>query len=906
MAANSLRENPEKTNGAPASQEQFDRLIGVISRSQHNYRELIDNLDQAVFTLSVEGEVRVANRRLSEILGVPVQDLIGRRLSEFIDTPSLEEASDGLAELARKGSWSGIVPVSLKREKDVKYFRCWVQAVVEEGRVASVIGWARDITSEHASELRFAEFFQSLREGIFFSTPEGYLIEANPAFIRMLGYETIEDLQKINIRDLYADPEQRDELVRETAAKGVVLDKEIAYRRKDGETIYCLASAFAIHDRSGQVVRFQGRLVDITTRREMEKKLHLEQEFTRRLIECFPDMIAVVDREGHFTYCSDRVQEILGFSSKEYLGMPVGGRTHPEDRAGLAKAIKEIVSGEVPSCQVSYRVQHADESWRTLLAVAAPLYDEAGKIIGVIASTRDVTESQEIERKLHQEQEFVRRLVECFPDLIVALDSEGRFKFVSERIRDILGVSPEEYMGKPVGQRVSPEDRAKLGALLKTTISGNKAPEQIEIRAQHIDGTWKILRVIASPLFDEHGKITGMVSSGRDVTESKHLEQQLAQKEKFAAMGQMMAGAAHELNNPLTAILGVSDLLRERATDPATSRQVELILQQGRRAAGIVQNLLAFSRPATVARSKVHVDEIVQEALQLEKVALSQKNIEVRFSSPADLPAINGDRKLLVQVFVNILANAEQSISAASDHGTLEVSLAQVERNVRVTFADNGVGVAPEIVDKLFDPFFTTKRPGGGSGLGLTISLAVVKEHGGTIEVESAPGGGATFHILLPVSPEEFSVAALPAPAATAGPALVPSEALRGHAILVVEDEESICEIVEQGLTFRGMKVKTLGTSEEAQAYLETNSCEVVLCDFNLPGMNGEQFFEQLHSRQNGSPLRFIFMTGDVFDPGVADRYRAKGASILQKPFSVSALVALLVEILQPQPSPAN
>src|SRR6202034_81978 len=285
--------------------------------------------------------------------------------------------------------------------------------------------------------------------------------------------------------------------------------------------------------------------------------------------------------------------------------------------------------------------------------------------------SRDVTERYEMERNLPQEREFVRSLVECFPDLIVVLDTEGRFKFVSERIKDILGISPQEYIGKPVGQRIGPEDRLKLNKLFQNAIAGQKGQDQIEIRAQHADGSWKILRVSGNPLFDEKGTIVGMVSSGRDVTESKHLEHQLADKEKFTAMGQMMAGAAHELNNPLTAILGVSDLLREPATEDATRRQVDLVLQQARRAATIVQNLLAFSRPVARGRTTLRLDEIVKEAVSIERINLEKRNIRVSLSAPDGAWTVDGDRKLLLQVFINIITNAEQSISAAHEQGEL-------------------------------------------------------------------------------------------------------------------------------------------------------------------------------------------------------------------------------------------
>jgi PAS domain S-box-containing protein len=773
---------PSGTGGTPhapgsPSETQIDKLVEIISRSQHNYRELIDSLDQAVFTLSIDGEVRVANRRLSEILGVSFPDLIGHSIGEFIESPTLEEARRSLSVLASSASWSGIVPVRLRSDGNMRYFSCWFQAVAESGQIAAVTGWARDVTAQQEAEMRFTEFVQSLNTGVFFSTREGQLLDANPALIQMWGFDSLEDLQKHNVRERYADPAQRDHLVRDTTANGSVQDREITYRRKDGSLMHSRASALAIRDHTGRLVRFQGTIVDITDRIEMEKKLHREQEFNRRLIECFPDLIVVLDREGRFT-------------------------------------------------------------------------------------------------------------------------------FVSERVKDILGVPPEEYLGKPIGQRVGSEDQMKLADMCDNIISGRLAHAQLDVRARHVDGTWKVLRISASPLFDESGAISGIVSSGLDVTESLLIEQQLAHKEKFAAMGEMMTGAAHELNNPLTAILGVSDLLRENAPDEAARRRADLILQQARRAASIVQNLLSFSRRSPQGHSEVNLEEMVQDALKSHQAVLSQKNIRVAFEAPRDLPPVEGDRKLLVQIFSNIIANAEQSIAGSRDSGNLAISFARENETVRVTFADDGAGIPPENLGRIFDPFFSTKRPGGGGGLGLTLCLAVVKEHGGTIKVESTLGAGAAFHVLLPVAAGAVPLAAPPAPAVQKSlPGSEVLHGLQGHTVLVVDDEEGIREVVQEGLSARGMTVEAVESSEAALSYLASNNCEIIVCDFNLPGMSGDQFSKQVRAQHRGSPPRFVFMTGELLDPEAFDRFRAEGARLLQKPFHVSALAELLAELCQPQPS---
>lgn len=772
---------PEKTHRKPgrvavsAKQTSADRLTDVLSKSQRGYRELIDNLDQALFTLSSEGVIRVANLRLSQILGAPFPDLIGRKLTDFIESPTAAEFERALPVLLSEGTWSGSVPVRLRQDSEIRYFSCWLQAVEDEDRLHSVIGWARDITAQHESELRFADLFESLREGIVFSTPEGQILDANPALVRMLGFESKDALLRRNFTEFYEHPEDRAKFISVLQEKGSVQNREIVLRRQDGRKLHCLASGLVVRNSSGQIVRLQGTLVDVTERMEIEKKLHREQEFGRQLIECFPDLIAVMDREGRFTYMSDRVRDLLGVTPQEYLGRRIGSATHSEDRGPLWAMVQEIVNGKSNYSQVESRVRHADGEWRTL-------------------------------------------------------------------------------------------------------------------------------RTSASPMFDEEGRITGVVASVRDVTEANRAEQRNVQNEKFAAMGQMMAGAAHELNNPLTAILGVSDLLRDRATDDNTRRQIDLVLQQARRAAGIVQNLLAFSRPSAQGRAKLRLDEILQDVIRVHSPSLSAKNITVELHAPANVSLVEGDRRLLTQVFSNLLSNAEQAISASRERGSIDITLKDSSGGVSVTMVDDGPGIPTENLSKIFDPFFTTKRPGGGSGLGLTICLAVVKDHGGTIEVNPAPSGGAAFQVVLPRAVKESAPATRVSRPARKPPA--GSEALSGRTVLIVDDEESIREIVREGLTARGMKVHEVASSEEALAYLEKNSCDVVLCDYNLPGMSGEKFFERFFADRRTSQLpRFVFMTGELVESESFDRLRQKGSSVLQKPFHIGALASLLTDLLQPQPA---
>jgi PAS domain S-box-containing protein len=751
-----------------------EALVDVILKSQTNYRDLIDSLDQAVFTISLEGEIRVANRRFATILGVAFQDLIGHGLQEFLSEPSLRQATEGLSHLLKSGQWQGRILVRFRKDPQTRYYDCWLQLVEEDGRGRSVSGWARDVTPQHDAEIHFADLFESLREGIFFTNPDGELLDANPALVRMMGFEDKESLKKENFRDTHGDPSQRNLLVRRIIEQGSVQDVNIDFRRKDGSEIHCLASGFAIRDSFGQIIRIQGTLVDISERIAVEERLRREQEFVRQLVANFPEMIAVLDLEGKFTFVSSRIQELLGRSADQVIGTSWGAFAHPDDAGRLKSSLRRFGSGDLKHAQIEYRTKHAD-------------------------------------------------------------------------------------------------------------------------------GSWRMLRASVSPLFDAAGKINGIIASARDVTSAKEAEKQKLQTEKLAAMGEMMSGVAHELNNPLTAILGVSDLIRDRAADDATRRQAEIVLKQARRAAGIVQNLLAFSRPSPLSSQEVSPKEIIRQVVEQQVEPLRQKNIAIDVAPAGTLPMIQGDPRLLQQVFVNLITNAEQAITAAKDHGTIRISLQHADGKISFVFSDDGPGIPPENLSKIFDPFFTTKRPGGGTGLGLTICLAIVKEHGGMMEIDSSTSEGTRVRVILPGVVEEPPAPAVaiapPRNSAVQRPAGA-SSVLNAHSAYVVDDEESIREIVQEGLVARGMRVEGASSSEEALAHLANHSYDFVICDFNLPGLNGGQFFERARLQPGTAGTRFIFMTGALLDTETSAQFAQHGASMLQKPFHMTTLAALLVDLV--------
>jgi PAS domain S-box-containing protein len=768
--------------------EQLDQLFSLISKSQQGYRDLIDTFEDLLFSVSNDGKILTVNRSFADLLGLSFSVVVGRSISEFFDLP---EASDRAAleqwlpRFIQRRRWTGIVRARVKQTGTLRYFDCVLHAIVRDDTVYGISGFARDVTKERESETRFTELFQTLREGVYLASADDRITEVNPALAQILGFDSKEDLLNREIASLYRNSEDRAEELKQLNDLGFLRAHETTLKHcQDGRDVVAVHTTAAIRDAAGKFVRYQGTFVDVTEHREME-------------------------------------------------------------------------------------------------------------------------------RRLHREQEFAGRLMDSFPDLVIALDCEARYTFVSPQILDILGFRPEELIGKRIGGRTDPTDRVAMLELFNDLIFKRLFEGQIEYRTQHKNGAWRVFRASARPLHDETGSITGVIASARDITDQQRLQQQVIQSERLAAMGQMIAGVAHELNNPLTAILGVTELLRDQSTDEHACRQLDLAHRQARRAAHIVQSLLVFSRPSTPRTTLLHLPDLLQRTLQLHEHSLRANHIQVDLVARPDLPTVLGDSNQLTQVFLNLIVNAEQAIREVREGGTLRIRLGVVGDCVLITFQDDGAGIRRELLPRIFDPFFTTKRPGRGTGLGLSICMAIIREHNGDISAQPLPDGGSVFTVSLPVCTQSVALAeplAAPVNAARAETPTPSTSSLARKKILVVDDEESILELVTESLSTRGCLVDRASSSEHALDLANRNSYDVILCDLNLEAASGKvvsgfdlhaRILETLALRTAPRPL-FIFMTGDLLDSSIGEQARREGNCFLQKPFRIAELLALLNELPTP------
>ncbi len=406
----------------------------------------------------------------------------------------------------------------------------------------------------------------------------------------------------------------------------------------------------------------------------------------------------------------------------------------------------------------------------------------------------------------------------------------------------------------------------------------------------------RVFRVRSAPIRDDAGEIVGAIEMASDITEERTLHQQPNQADKLAAVGQLVAGVAHELNNPLAAVVGNAELLLAApGADPQVGRRVQVIRDESIRASRTVQKLLTFARQHRTERRRLNVNEVVERSLDLMEYQLRAQDVRVVRTLPANLPLVWGDFFQLQQVLFNLLSNAQQAM-APHGGGTLSVRTAAGPLGVRIVVEDTGPGVAPGYLNKIFDPFFTTKGVGQGTGLGLSICYGIVREHDGQIRADNVPGGGARFAVDLPAAPATLAEA----PAAPALPAA--PTAVRGLRTLVVDDEPNVMRFVVEALRRSGHQAEGTTRGDEALEYVRRHGADLVIADFRMPGMGGEE----LHARLGDlpSPPDMILMTGDALSHETRAFLERTRTRHLVKPFRLQELVSAVNELVTARRAP--
>lgn len=504
-----------------------------------------------------------------------------------------------------------------------------------------------------------------------------------------------------------------------------------------------------------------------------------------------------------------------------------------------------------------------------------------------------------LELKISEEK--YRGIVDNSSDFIFIVDRQGNFSFANKESERFLGHKPEEIQGKPFSSFVLEEHKERAGKELALNGDGERLKRQFEITLADPGGASNdlgrktvdveiSLQNLCSE--DNSGKriFIGAMGIARDLTERKRIQEQLMQTQKLSSIGTLISGIAHELNNPLTGIVGFSELLMEDLSlSESNKSDLKRICGEAQRCEKIVQSLLTFARKYKLEKGFVDLNEVIHNTVELVGYQLKNGNIALGMELEQNLPGIFGNFHQIQQVLLNIINNAVHAISDSKREGNLWIRTGKLEGGrIFAELKNDGPRISDDALGKIFDPFFTTKDAGKGTGLGLSIAHGIIADHEGELGVKNLPDG-VLFTITFPISSCPYS---------PSGPPRKEERSVQGKDILVVEDEEGIRDLLQRVLKKDGHRVVAVSRGQEAIEKVKSGPFDLVISDLKMPGMDGISFHGRLVKIKPELAKRFILITGSI-ESEVSEFSQRTGNPYIQKPFRQQELRDLLVDIFK-------
>lgn len=793
-------------------------LFESAASSRREWLDTFDSIDDLILVHAPDGGIIRANRPLAEHLNVEPESLVGRFVRDVLRQGSVVpwsrcpycEGVSGKADTVDP-SFGG-------------YFLATDSALHDsEGGRLGTIHVLKDFTVSRQAENKFRTLFEKVQEGVFISTPEGHFVDFNDAFMRILGFESHDDLLRADLpAQLYADPADRERRQRLLEEYGEIVDFEFEFRRRDGEIRTAHESSFSTRDDTGAVVAYQGFLLDITEQKQAEIDVRRRNRALLALNAISELLGQAVALEDGLTAALLKITELFAVSTAAvyFLEQPSGALK----RAAAVGYESEAARRNAPMQMAASLIEQIRQTRAPLLSGSLPALPE------------------EIRELHHKEGIQVSQVVVLW---------------AKDRIMGIL-------------------------------IVGNRDPRAFSTAELNL------LSAVGNQIATTIDKSLLLEKTREAYDSLRRTQEQLLQSEKMAAVGQLISGVAHELNNPLTAILGYSQLLKsEEFVHARGADYLEKLYKQAQRTHHIVQNLLSFARQQKPHRAPVQLNQILEDTLVLREFDMKLHNITIHREFNSQLPMTDGDFHQLEQVFLNLLNNAVDAIQEKGGVGDIWIRTQAETDRLHVEVTDSGPGVTNP--HKIFDPFYTTKAVGKGTGLGLSICYGIVKEHGGEIQVRNAPPRGACFRITLPLSRESVAVA---------GETMSRRDRSMPGTILLVDHEEALLLLEQEVLVSSGATVKIARTAEEAIEILKRDAVDAVVCDISLPGKTSTaSLYRWIKEHRVDLAMRVVFTASNAGD-AAAHILRNSGCYVLAKPFPVEEFCRSVQSVLAlPVPS---
>lgn len=622
------------------------------------------------------------------------------------------------------------------------------------------------------------DFFDHAPIGIFTSTPEGKYLSVNTALARMFGYTTHHELLEA-VQDIpgqvYVDPADREEFKRLLEEHGQVWNHQSRRLYRDGSVFWVSVNARVVRDQNGEIAFYQGFTTDITEAKLDHEKLRESEDRNNALLNALPDLMFLFSRSGEF----------LDYHA------PSGGLL-VEPNMFLGRHVRDVLGPDIAELTLRHIDQVAETGncvfygYELMIGGEARYFESRMTGCGehFLAIVRDVSDLRKSQEVLGEQTRLLAKITDNMLEIVAITDLEGKVRFLSKSNR-LLGYAFDSQVGRNIMDLVHPEDKPRVMAAFEDFLAVKDGTRMVELRYQWADGSYIWLETVGSFILDDQGNPREILFSSRDITEKRQLEiakkeqeEQLAQASKMTALGTLVAGVAHEINNPNNLIMLNAPLLERAWKDVSsileeywrTNPDLKLagipfgemrehvqelysgINEGSRRIAKIVAELKDFARQSPLNMAgQVNINEVVDSALVLIGKTVSRYTDNFSVMLTPETPLIQGDHLKLEQVVVNLLLNACQALTDKQQSIVLETHHVPERKAVAVRITDQGEGIRPEDMNRIIDPFYSTRHKTGGTGLGLSISSGIIQDHGGEIHFESSPGQGTVVTVFLSV-----------------------------------------------------------------------------------------------------------------------------------------------------------
>ncbi len=884
-----------------------------LRESEARWRSYLENAPFGVFVADRQGRYVDVNPAACRMTGYSREELLSQHMTDMLPPGSREDALDHFGHLPERGT--DVIEVPYRRaDGEVRWWRVSATVLSEE----RFLGFNEDVTDRKLAEDslrrerdRMGGYLDVAGVMLVALDREGRVMLLNRRGCEILGLEREEVLGRVWMDSFI--PARYREMVRgifrEVAAGGGSMydEVEMPVLTAEGDERLVRWRNNVLRGPDGEVTSILSSGEDITDQRRVETALRKSEQELRAVVHRSPVGIGITDSEGRMADCNEALAAIVGYDRERVLEMGFEPLTHPEDLEAERALIGEVFRGERESYRIEKRYLHADggEVWVDL--VGSLVRDEAGEPRLGFAFVQDVTDRKLYKERLEESEAKYRALVMQSADCLILHDLDGTIVDVNESACGKYGYSREEL----VGMRISDLD-PRYDEIVETSGSLESVPRgrSVVFETRHVDrgGTEFPVEVRLGSI--EYGGRTLIQGLVRDITERmraererEELRERLATSQRLESVGRLAGGVAHDFNNMLGVILGYVDLSLEQLE--ADSPVVDDLLQvrsAARHSADLTAQLLAFARRQTVAPAVLDLNGTVGSMLRMLERLIGE-DVRLLWKPSGVSGTVVMDPSQLEQLLTNLVVNARDAVSAG---GTITVGTGRAEvtgeraaeeglpgpgRYVALEVSDDGHGMPPEVLEHVFEPFFTTKEVGRGTGLGLATVYGIVKQNGGTVAVESEPGAGTRFSVLLPASDGAPSSGVRPAEAIPAG--------RRRGTILLVEDEEAILRLTDRMLQAMGYEVLAASSPREAlrRAREHDGEVDLLLTDVVMPGMDGGRLSEAVLELYPAA--RVLYMSGytaDIISPhGVLE----DGVGFLRKPFSRAELGRKVREALE-------